>query len=46
MIPLGQDTTEEQLHTHCRAYILGLIGGVLMPDKQEKSSYYVLTIFN
>jgi len=32
-IPLGQHTKKEQLYAHCRAYILGLIGGVLMLDK-------------
>jgi len=33
MLPLGEEPTEEQLHTHYRAYILGLIGGVLMLDR-------------
>ncbi|KAL2322308.1 hypothetical protein Fmac_026687 [Flemingia macrophylla] len=33
MLPLPDDPTEEQVHAHCRAYILGLISGVLMPDK-------------
>nr|KYP64552.1 Serine/threonine protein phosphatase 7 long form isogeny [Cajanus cajan] len=33
MLELPEEPSQEQLHAHCRAYILGLIGGVLMPDK-------------
>ena len=33
LLQLPEEPSEEQLHAHCRAYILGLIGGVLMPDK-------------
>nr|KYP43678.1 Serine/threonine protein phosphatase 7 long form isogeny [Cajanus cajan] len=32
-IALPDEPTEQQLHQHCRAYILGLIDGVIMPDK-------------
>nr|KYP45174.1 Serine/threonine protein phosphatase 7 long form isogeny [Cajanus cajan] len=30
---LPDEPTEQQLFQHCRAYILGLIGGVIMLDK-------------
>nr|KYP58130.1 Serine/threonine protein phosphatase 7 long form isogeny [Cajanus cajan] len=33
MLELPEEPSQEQLHAHCRSYILGLIGGVLMPDK-------------
>nr|KYP63451.1 Serine/threonine protein phosphatase 7 long form isogeny [Cajanus cajan] len=33
ILPLLEQPTEEQLHAHVRAYLLGLIGGVLMLDK-------------
>jgi len=33
MLLLGEEPTEDQLHVHCRAYILGLIIGVLMTDR-------------
>ena len=39
VLPLGVESIEEQLHTHCKASILGLIGGVLMPDKIWKKVY-------
>ena len=46
MLPLGEEQTEEQLHAHCRAYILGLIGGVLMPDRTgNKFHLKYLTFF-
>nr|KYP43631.1 Serine/threonine protein phosphatase 7 long form isogeny [Cajanus cajan] len=32
-IALSDEPTEQQLHQHCRAYILGLIGCVIMPEK-------------
>jgi len=33
MLILPAEPTPQQLVTHSRAYVLGLIGGVLMPDK-------------
>ena len=33
MLTLPAKPTQQQLATHCRAYILELIGGVLMPNK-------------
>lgn len=33
MPPLPVEPTQQRLEAHCRAYILRLIGGVLMPDK-------------
>nr|KYP71727.1 hypothetical protein KK1_010996 [Cajanus cajan] len=30
MLELPEEPSQEQLDAHCRAYILGLIGGVLM----------------
>nr|KYP60858.1 Serine/threonine protein phosphatase 7 long form isogeny [Cajanus cajan] len=35
MLELPEEPSQEELHAHCRAYILGLIGGVLMPDKTD-----------
>jgi len=33
MLNLPTEPTPQQLVGHCRAYLLGLIGGMLMPDK-------------
>ncbi|KAH1254570.1 Serine/threonine-protein phosphatase 7 long form [Glycine max] len=33
MPPLPMEPTQQQLEAHCKAYILRLIGGVLMPNK-------------
>ena len=33
MLTFLVEPTPQKLATHCKAYILGLIGGVLMPDK-------------
>ena len=33
MLTLLAEPTPQKLAGHCKAYILGLIGGVLMPDK-------------
>jgi len=35
MLPLPSEPTQQQLEAYCRAYLLWLIGGVLMPDKME-----------
>jgi len=45
ILPLGEEPTEQQLHTHCRAYILGLIGGVLMPDKTGNKVHLMYLTF-
>jgi len=45
MSPLGEEPTEQQLHAHCRAYILGLIGRVLMPDKTGNKVYLMYLTF-
>ena len=37
MLTLLAEPTPQQLAGHCRAYILGLIGGVLMPDKSSNT---------
>nr|KYP59423.1 Serine/threonine protein phosphatase 7 long form isogeny [Cajanus cajan] len=39
MLELPEEPSEEELHAHCRAYILGLIGGVLMSDKIDNKVY-------
>nr|KYP34040.1 Serine/threonine protein phosphatase 7 long form isogeny [Cajanus cajan] len=33
ILPLPEKPSEEQVHAHVRASVLGLIGGVLIPDK-------------
>jgi len=43
MLSLGEEPTKQQLHAHCRAYILGLIGGVLMPRTDNKVHLMYLT---
>ena len=35
MLTLSGEPTSQQLAAHCRAYILGMIGGVLMPNKSR-----------
>jgi len=45
MFPLGEEPTEQQLHAHCRAYILGLIGGVLMPDRTSNKVHLIYLTF-
>jgi len=45
MLPLGDEPTEEQLHAYYRTYILGLIGGVLMPDKLVNNVHLMYSPF-
>jgi len=45
MLPLGEEPTEEQLHAHCRVYILSLIGGVLMPDRTDNKFHLMYLPF-
>jgi len=45
MLPLGEEPIEEQLHAHCRTYILGLIGGVLMPDRTNNKVHLMYLTF-
>ena len=33
LFPIDENSSIEVIHAHARAYILGLTGGVLMPDK-------------
>nr|KYP56584.1 Serine/threonine protein phosphatase 7 long form isogeny [Cajanus cajan] len=35
MLELAEEPSQEELHAYCKAYILSLIGGVLMPDKAD-----------
>nr|KYP59554.1 Serine/threonine protein phosphatase 7 long form isogeny [Cajanus cajan]KYP59557.1 Serine/threonine protein phosphatase 7 long form isogeny [Cajanus cajan] len=39
MLELPEEPSQEELHAHCRAYILGLIGGILMLDKTGNKVY-------
>jgi len=45
MLLLGEEPTEQQLHAHCRVYILGLVGGVLMPDRTDNKVYLMYLTF-
>ena len=45
MSPLGEEPTEQQLHAHCRAYILGSIGRVLMPDRTDNKVHLMYLTF-
>ena len=38
LLPIDENSNIEVIHVHVKAYILGLIGGVLMPDKTENKA--------
>jgi len=45
MLPLGEEPTEEELHAHCKVYILSLIGGVLMSDRTDNKVHLMYLPF-
>jgi len=46
MLTFSAEPTPQQLATHCKTYILSLIGGVLMPDKSwNKVHFMCLPLF-
>jgi len=45
MLTLKKQALEEELNAHARAYILGLIGWVLMPDKIGNKVYLMYLQF-
>ena len=45
MLLLSEEPTKEQLHGHCRAYILSLIRGVSMPDRTGNKVHLIYLPF-
>ncbi|XP_027357191.1 protein MAIN-LIKE 2-like [Abrus precatorius] len=42
MLPLQEESSEEEVHTHCRAYILGLIGGKCVEPRKLVAKQWVV----
>jgi len=45
MFPLSDKPIEEQLHVHCRMYVIGLIGWVLIFDKIDNKVHFLYLSF-
>jgi len=42
ILPLGEEPTEEQLHVHCRTYILSLIEVLSQPESRRGDLKFIL----